>query len=440
MRTTVRFILALVAIACLAGCTGGLPPILTQWIPVATPATPAPQTAVPAVPTQPGNTPVPTPEPSLAGPLHLTLWIPPEFNPGADTASAGLLRDQLKAFESQNPDIRVDVRVKAAGGPSGLLASLTAASAAAPAALPDLIALPRQDLESAVLKGLLFPYDGLTAVSNDPDWFSYARQLAVIGGSTYGLPFAGDALLLVYRPAHLTGIPTDWQSLLSQSVPVAFPSADPGAAFTITQYMAEGGAVADIQGRPYLDSAPLGRVLKNYSSGAKQGVFPPWLSQYETDQQSWQAYNAQQAQMAVTWVTRYLAETPSGSTALPLPVSKPGGFTLAVGWSWALSNPHSVHAAESARLAEFLIQSDFQARWTEAAGYLPTRPTALAAWKGQNLQSLLGPVAMSAQAMPPAETIESLGPVLKEAVLQVIRDQGDPSQAANSAAQHFKTP
>ena len=86
------------------------------------------------------------------------------------------------------------MRVKAASGPGGLIESLSAASAAAPAVLPALVALSRSDLETAALKGLVFSLDGLTRIVDDTDWYAYARQLALIQGSAFGLPFAGDAI------------------------------------------------------------------------------------------------------------------------------------------------------------------------------------------------------------------------------------------------------
>ena len=92
-------------------------------------------------------------------------------------------------------------RIKALEGAGGLLEILVAANVAAPLALPDLVLLPRPTLESAALKDLLYPYDGLTNIMDDASWFEYARQLAHVQSSTYGIPFAGDAMVLAYHPS-----------------------------------------------------------------------------------------------------------------------------------------------------------------------------------------------------------------------------------------------
>ena len=84
-------------------------------------------------------------------------------------------------------------------------------------------------------------------------------------------------------------------------------------------------------------------------------------------------------------------------------------------------------------------QGEFLASWTAAAGYLPTRPTSLALWPNQALQSLLSQIVLSAQLRPNNDLTSSLGPVLADATLQVIKGQTDPVQAAQAAAERLAT-
>ena len=99
---------------------------------------------------------------SAPGLTTLRLWVPPEFDPASDTQAGDLLQDRLDQYTTQRPDIRIETRVKASSGSGGLLDSLSSANAAAPLVIPDLVLLPRTSLEIAALKGLLFPFDGLT--------------------------------------------------------------------------------------------------------------------------------------------------------------------------------------------------------------------------------------------------------------------------------------
>ncbi len=375
-------------------------------------------------------------------PLRLKIWLPPQFDPNGQGQANALLKARLDAFSALYPGLQLDIRVKAPTGPGGLLETLTATSAAAPGALPDLIALSRSDLEAATLKGLVYPLDGKINVSDDPDWFAYSRQMALLQGTTFGMPFAGDAMILVYRPVLVGKPPSDWNGLLQLKLNnvVAFPADDAQGLLTLALYQSTGAPIQDAQQRPVLNVDALSTVLKVYDSGAKAGVFPYWLSQYGTDGQSWQAFQDKRATWAVTWVTRYLSEMPADASILSLYSMSKTSFTLADGWVWAIANPHPDQRKLAVGLAEFLVDGNFLAKWTSAAGYLPTRPSALAGWSNQSLQSMLSQVVISAQLRPSDDIMVTLGPVLQDATMQVLKGQSDPTQAAQTAADHLKGP
>jgi ABC-type glycerol-3-phosphate transport system substrate-binding protein len=365
----------------------------------------------------------------------LRLWLPPHFDPAADTQAGKLLRARLDEFTGQHPGVRIEVRVKALEGSGGLIDSLMAANAAAPQAMPDLIALSRPALEVAALKGLLHPYDGLTAALDAPDWYDFARQLSRLQNSTFGLPFAGDALLLTYRPARIgRPPPADWEATLAISQTLVFPAADSQALFTLTLYQASGGALQDPQGRPMLDVAILDQVLSFYVRGGQTGLLPNWLTLYETDDQAWNAYTQGQANLSITWASRYLRERPTGSAAAPLPTPDGNAFTLATGWVWALAGAHPEQQTLSVELAEFLIAKDFLAEWSAAAGYIPPRSEALAQWDDAGLRALLEHIASSAHLRPPADILTALGSSLEQATVQVLKQQTAPLAAAQEAA------
>jgi multiple sugar transport system substrate-binding protein len=426
--------LALSGLVLLAACSGELPSITY----------PAPQETLPSetpLLSTPGVTPTPIqPTPTQSGPTVLRLWLPPEFDPNSGTPAGDLLKQQLDAFNQRRPDLQVEVRIKAQDGPGGLLDSLTTASAAAPLALPDVVALPRPALETAALKGLLHPFDGLTPAMDESDWYDYARQLSRLQNSTFGLPFAGDALLLAYYPSQVPKPPADWGSVLEMSTALAFPAADPQALFTLAQYQAAGGVVRDDQGRPFLDPVTLEKVLRFYLDATKSGVMPVWLTQLQNDDQTWEAFTQRRANMAVTWNSRYLSQTITNTNAAPLPTENGKAFTLATGWVWALASSQPDRQEKGAQLAEFLTDTTFLASWTQAAGYLPPRPSSLDAWTNKDQQLMVRQIVLSASLYPSADVITSLGPPVQQAVVQVLKQQVDPQTAAQQAAASLVAP
>lgn len=425
--------------ALLAGCAGlrsalrselGLP----QLGPISTPTLVTTESLTPtAAPTAEGTRPA-------SGPTVLRLWVPPQFDPASGSAGGELLQARLDLYMTQRPEVRIELRVKASTGPGGMLDALGSANAAAPLALPNLALLSREQLETAALKGLLFPYDGQSNSLESQDWFPYALQLARVQNSTFGLPFAGDALVLLYRPAAIAAPPLDWAVALEAAQPLAFPAADPAAYFTLAQYQSIGAQIQDEEGRPVLEVTSLATVLAFYENAEAAGLMPVWLTQLTTDEEAWQAFADSRAEMGFTWTSRYLSTLAGDTSAETMPTRDGTPFALADGWAWALSNPQTDRHSLSIDLAEFLTAGDFLATLTQEAGYLPPRGEALAGWSNPALRNLVDRIVKSAIILPPNDVLAVVGPALQEATLNVIKQQSDPETAAREAADSLESP
>jgi ABC-type glycerol-3-phosphate transport system substrate-binding protein len=426
------YLVLAVLLAILPAC-GGVPPAGSPTA-AQTPAT------EPSSPTEAASLPPVPASPTPGGPVSLRVWLPPQFDPAADTPAGKILQARLDDFRKRRPGVELDVRVKSVYGSGGLLDSLSAASAAAPKAAPDLIALPRDLLEAAALKGLLRPYDHLNQAPDDPDWYGYAQELSKIQESVYGLPFAGDALALVYRPEAIAQPPQDWSVTSEISPTLVYPAADPQALFTLTLYQSNDGPVRDDQGRPMIDAVPLTEVLTFYQGAQAAGMMPELLTQYQSDDQVWDAFRDHQTDMAATWVSRFLGEASEDRSVASLPTVDGEPYTLATGWVWALPAHQSSGQQAANELAEYLTEPEFLADWTEAAGVLPVRPSSLAFWDQAGLRQVIGEIAGSAHALPPADILIGLGDPLWQATVDVLSGQTDPATAALSASARLTGP
>lgn len=426
-----KAVLVVMLAAMLSGCQ-----VIQSWLP-SPPAQTATLPAPEVIPTASETAATPTPvSPQEA--RTLTVWLPPQFDPNSGTAAGDLLQNRLKTFAREN-GLTLNIRIKSQTGPAGLLESLEITSIAAPRALPALIALPRSAMETAALKGLIYPLTGLTGTLQQSDWYPYAAELAAVQGTPFCLPFAGDALVLLYRPTRLPVPAQDWQGILNTNQPLIIPAADPQALLTLELYRATGGPLQDENGRPTLDQDILASVLQLYQRGAQLSTFPFWLSQFSNDALAWQAYREQRADWIVTWASNYLSGLPADTNLAALPAFT-NPVNVADGWVWCLTDPLVDRRAISVKLAEFMVYSDFLANWTEAAGYLPTRPSSLAAWHNSSLSAPLQQILVNARLRPENETVDNLGPVLQEAVLQVLQKQTDAVKAAQEAADRITIP
>jgi len=416
----------------LTACEGVSPPVETPLQLVTSEPTqysPSPQVTLQSSPIT-----VTPPEPET-----LRLWLPPQFDPAAETPAAALLQARLDEF-SERRGVNLVVRIKAVSGAGGLLDSLTTTSAAAPSVLPDLVVLPRDLLETAALKGLLHSYDNHTVVLDATDWYVYSQELARIQDSIYGLPFAGDALLLAYNQKAIPTPPVDWGMTLTSKLPLIFPASDPQALFTITMYQANQGVVRDEQGRPFLDPMVLSEVLSFYSGARGVGVMPERLAQYQSDQQVWEEFLEQRANMVIAWSSSYLSSHPEDASIAPIPTPDGSPFTLATGWVWALAARQEEHNELAVELAEFLTDSQFLANWTVEIGYLPVRSSALDGWSNASLKALLDQIAISAHLYPLSDILSGIDAPLQQAVVQVLKGQNDPVTAAQAAAASLTGP
>ncbi|MDZ7844921.1 MAG: extracellular solute-binding protein [Anaerolineales bacterium] len=359
----------------------------------------------------------------------LIVWVPPQLDPASDSPAGNLFADQLNAFRSERPQIDLQVRVKAVEGPGGLLETIRAARAAAPRVLPDLIALPRNQMETAADEELLMPLDDYLGKIEGDGWYPFAASLSRFEEVTYGVPFLGDVLVLAYKSDISEDPLADWDSVLETQKALAFPAADTRSLVTLAFYQSAGGELGDLNEPPAVDRIPLLNVLNYYQQAQAGSVMPYWVTQFETDQQSWEAYRERQATLVLTWSSTYFnAESPNTSLA-PFPTRDGVPYTYGTGWVWAVTSPEPERAELALRLIEELMDPDFLGSWSYELGYLPVKSSVAQTWGGNLSAPFLDKMLLSARMVPEQRILTSVGPLLRDAVLAVLKDQVEPEAA-----------
>jgi len=358
----------------------------------------------------------------------LRVWLPSEFHPTVENPAAKLLDQRLTKFETQHPGLKIEVRVKTADTDGEILNDLSVTSAAAPGVLPDLVLLSRPDLEAAALKGLLHPIDGLSTSLEDPNWYEYAQQLGHVQNTGYGLPFMGDAMVLVYYPE--LGMIVNWEDVLASQGQLVFQAGNPDGLTGLSLYASAGGQILDPQGLPTLDEDSLVRVLTLIEEGRSKKVFPPSLVNVTNETQALQIYRTGSANKGIIWILNY-HPTSDGSIA-PLPGLDEAPFSYATGWVWALAGSDPENQQLAAKLAEYLVADDFIAEWTQTTGFLPTRPSSI-----KDEDRTMSAILESAHLIPSSSIIALLGPLMQEAITRVLIGEA-PKDVAASVIQKLK--
>lgn len=395
-------------------------------------ATPADSAATPADGTPEADE-TPT---GPTGPLTMRIWLPPQFSPNRDNPAGALLAARLEEFALLHPGIRITVRIKAETGPGGLVSSLSATGSAVPDALPDLVLIPRLELDRAVRNRLVLPF----TAPLDEDWYEFATSLATINQGVYGLPFATDALVMLYRPAVILDPPKDWTTTLNTTTPLLFAGGSPNALFTFALYSAAGGRLQDDALRPFLDEAALTALLDFFTEANNAGIFAEQTGLIGDENIVYQSFAAGQTDMAVTWVSNRFQNPDDSVAATGLPTVSSRPYTLVKGWLWAVSNPDPTRQALAEELAVFLTAPEFMASWTATAGYLPPRAAALSLWADSPEAALASRIVLSANPLPPLEVVEKTGPVLQQALADVFSGTILPIDAARTAIGKVNSP
>jgi ABC-type glycerol-3-phosphate transport system substrate-binding protein len=401
------------------GCSS-LEPFLASL----TTPTPAPTKGVTLTPSPTATA---TEPPRPATPL-LRVWLPPQFDPAAENAPANLLKQRFADFEAEHPGLKIEIRIKKSDADNDIVNALSLTNTAAPDVLPDLILLSRPELEIAARKGLLHPIDGLSTSLEDPNWYEYAQQLGRIQNTGYGLPFAGNALILVYYPE--LGTVVNWNDALSSKGQLVFPAGNSQGLVGLSLYASGGGEILDAQGLPTLNEEALTRVLTFVNEGVSKNVFPTSLANVSTEAQSLQIYRTGSANKSIMWMVDYRA-TSDGEVA-PLPGLGDAPFSYATGWLWALAGSKPENQQLAVELAEYLVADKFSGEWTRAAGYLPTRPSMV-----PESDRTMVAVVESAHPLPSNDVLITLGPLMQEALTRVLNGE-KPEDVAASIVQKLK--
>lgn len=364
------------------------------------------------------------------------MWVAPRFSPAADGPAAELLSERLAAFEQEHGDVEIVVRVKPVTGQGSLIETLEAAIAAAPGALPDLISLDPAGLYSAALKGWVVDLNALTPEVSNPTWFEHAAAASQIDGQLFGIPFASQADVFIYRNESYLQTPAAWDDLLNANATFLFPAGDRDAGLTLSYYVRLGGELYNQDGRPTLDAATVATVLEFYATAQAADLLPVRAAELASTNDTWQDWFDGQSNSAVVPLSLALENyNPETVTASLIPAQSDSGFSLSKTWTWAVAATDPDHQSLVLELIDWLSQPEFLGPWTRALNLIPPDPFALDQWPADPQTVLIEQIAQAAFPYPNPEELATFGPALYSAVQAVITSDLPPETAVEEALQ-----
>ena len=323
------------------------------------------------------------------------------------------------------------MRIKAVDGSGGLLDSLTTTSEAAPAALPGIILLSRGDFETAAEDGLLIPVESADFKLDEADTFDYANEMTRVKGIWYGLPFSGDLLVFAYKPLQIGFPPRFWDGLYQQESIVSFPAADPQALSTTALYISAGGTFEINEEKVFLQETALQNSLKIISDGVSTNIFPYWLVDISSFEQSLKELRDSRATYSINWASQVLTDSTDKISFTTIPTLTEGQLTVADGWVLAFPQTSPERYADHLKFAQYLLDPDFQQDWSEKAGVVPVSKSVLANWNNVEVSGILSDIAETARLIPSITILDKLGPLLSVYTQELLQNKVNYIEASN---------
>jgi ABC-type glycerol-3-phosphate transport system substrate-binding protein len=360
----------------------------------------------------------------------LTIWIPPVFRSDSNSPAGEVLNRRIDAYEALHPGITVVVRIKAATGAGGLRDSLAAAAAAAPGATPDLVALDQSNLRAAAIKELIQPLNELLPLGTWDSYFPYAKSMVTFDGRQFGLPFAGDAIILAGTLMPYPA-PQRWAATSGWTSPMFAPLADSHALFLFFAYYAAGGSPLASIADARIEPEPLAEALAWLQAMQEGEVLKPRSLQLDSFESSFLAIES----VGDGSITLYsIASKASDYFIGYLPTPEGEAFSLSTGWSWTVATPDPARQMIAAELMTWLSDPVFLSQWSEAQGVMTPSRAALEQWTAGFRRDLVSSISEEALPFPDDEILVFAGPIFSKAARRVLLDSILPADSAQEAA------
>ncbi len=396
--------------------------LLAACAPAATPS-PAPTvTPLPAVPIAPVTPETPT----------LTLWLP-DWMALPDAAGSDSLHEIIAAFEKEK-GVQVLIIPKLPRGKGGLLDALRTTKPVAPSVLPDIIALPFQDIPTATQGDLLQPLDALFPAQFLDDLYPFARQASQVEDAWMTVPFVADFEHLSFQPAALSDPPVNWDIILSSRSQYAFPVGGADSAWTDALLLHYLSAAPEGE-TPNRNKDALRRQLDFYEALYRQGQVDESILQINNPAGSWEQALQGAATLAETTAHLWLGQRGEATFLRfgPTPTSDSQARYLIHGWAYAIITADETHQSLAVDLINRLVKAQALADWSSQAHVLPARRSSLQQWPRDDYRDFANEALENGFLMPEFTQDESMTRSVHQAVRAVLSGEMTADEAWQQA-------
>jgi ABC-type glycerol-3-phosphate transport system substrate-binding protein len=236
--------------------------------------------------------------------------------------------------------------------------------------------------------------------------------------------------------------PAQWRDVLSSTTIYVFAVYDSSGYVSdalLAQYLALGGNLVSSDGQPALDQATLTALLQEYRQALTDRVLAANLNALAGPEDAWTAFQVTNAALVNVRASQFMNNAQRYPyvqfAALPA-FDRPTAPTAPIGRGWvlALVAREPRRQAATMRLMQWLISPENNGALTQAEQVLPGRSATLSTWnQADPYTGFIREQLTIARAAPPRSIIDSVGPLLRKAVEDVLAGRATPAEAAQTA-------
>jgi ABC-type glycerol-3-phosphate transport system substrate-binding protein len=370
-----------------------------------------------------------TAEPTSSGPLTLTIWWPEPLAAIDNQDAADLLSEEISAFQTSNPDVIVEFRLKKVQDVGGIMSTLRSANLVAPRALPDLTLMRRSDLLTAAQSGLIIAIDersGTAILNNLPP---IVGALGQVNDRLYGLAYTIEVQHLVYQAGTYALDRWSFANVLDQQASFVFPAGRANSLSDVfmAQYRAATGTLEN--STLTVDADQLRTLFQFYQDAVEAGVIDPIVLEYIVPDDYRAGLAAGTIPAGVVTSTLYLKMNNEALTFAPIPTESGQPTTVVDGWMWVLTTADLEQQAVALRFVNWMLDIDRQGRYNQAISMLPSQRATLRQWETPDYATFVDMLLNNAT-LPLGESPGSMtARVIQSALASVISGQRSATEA-----------
>ena len=377
------------------------------------------------------------PEPTAQPKPKLNIWLSPEIASRTE-AGAVVFSDQLLAFNSANPDLDISVEQKSVAGQGGILNYLRTGKNVAPALLPDLIAIPVNQITAVFDEDLIFPMEDVIDSESLEMLYPVAQEWATYKDHIVAYPFAITELpLLEYSPVITETTTLKWQEFITgTSRTMVLPAiGSTGAKLTLQFYLEAGGTLENEAGQEALELEPLTLALQQLYNGRQNGFILPQSSNLSLIDEGRQLVQNGTADYALSASDEFLKgrteELVPGFSIIPGLVDQQ--TPLVRGWAWVITTSDPVKKTTAATLITSLTTAENLGSWSLNSKILPANPEAFVQWPEEDAFVPFADQELQRALNMPIRDNSAIMKALEDAVFDVVSLSKTPEVAAAEA-------